>query len=384
MYKWTSTSSALLLLSLMACNGGEKTDTNQDTVIDNDEFVDEDGDGFRTNSDCDDSNADINPDALDVPNDGIDQDCDGEDETGLCDDSCDFANDGACDDGGIDSDYAVCDLGTDCSDCGARKDNDGDGFYDIQDCDDDDPDSNPAGMDLSGDGIDQDCDGEDFEGLCSNDCIYADDGACDDGGFESDFSICMLGTDCGDCGGRIDSDEDGFDNGLDCDDENPLVNPEAPDDTCDGVDDNCDGIADEDWKGDTHEPNDTENPTDLVELEENEILIVEGYISDENESDAFQFYCEDGFGPDFGFSMLLNNPSQVMDLVLTIQFIDENGNKSTIATVDSQGLGGSESFNYSGGSNDNDSGTYIVSITSKSGADCSAPFKLVIEETGLL
>lgn len=56
--------------------------------------------------------------------------------------------------------------------------------------------------------------GEDFDSLpvdappappdddCSNTCLYAFDGTCDDGGPGSSFSLCMLGTDCSDCGSR--------------------------------------------------------------------------------------------------------------------------------------------------------------------------------------
>lgn len=39
-------------------------------------------------------------------------------------------------------------------------------------------------------------------GMCTNTCQYANDGECDDGGPNSDYSVCDLGTDCGDCGER--------------------------------------------------------------------------------------------------------------------------------------------------------------------------------------
>lgn len=39
-------------------------------------------------------------------------------------------------------------------------------------------------------------------GMCTNTCQYASDGECDDGGPDSDFSVCDLGTDCDDCGER--------------------------------------------------------------------------------------------------------------------------------------------------------------------------------------
>lgn len=42
-------------------------------------IVDADGDGFYSNTDCNDSNASVHPGATDVPGDGIDQDCSGAD-----------------------------------------------------------------------------------------------------------------------------------------------------------------------------------------------------------------------------------------------------------------------------------------------------------------
>lgn len=37
---------------------------------------------------------------------------------------------------------------------------------------------------------------------CTNTCVTANDGECDDGGANSLYSICDLGTDCADCGPR--------------------------------------------------------------------------------------------------------------------------------------------------------------------------------------
>lgn len=39
-------------------------------------------------------------------------------------------------------------------------------------------------------------------GLCTNTCLYANDGDCDDGGPGSDYDLCSYGSDCGDCGAR--------------------------------------------------------------------------------------------------------------------------------------------------------------------------------------
>lgn len=43
--------------------------------------------------------------------------------------------------------------------------------------------------------------------LCSNTCTYAFDGECDDGGWGSEYSLCSIGTDCGDCGTRYVADD---------------------------------------------------------------------------------------------------------------------------------------------------------------------------------
>ena len=39
-------------------------------------MVDEDGDGFLAEEDCDDTNAQVYPGATEIPGDGIDNDCD--------------------------------------------------------------------------------------------------------------------------------------------------------------------------------------------------------------------------------------------------------------------------------------------------------------------
>ena len=38
--------------------------------------------------------------------------------------------------------------------------------------------------------------------MCENTCSHSRDGVCDDGGANSLSSLCELGTDCADCGGR--------------------------------------------------------------------------------------------------------------------------------------------------------------------------------------
>ncbi len=101
-------------------------DNDCDGLID--EGFDQDGDGWPTCYDCDDTDPNINPDAFDIPGNPIDENCDnffepGECGNGIlefgeeCDDENNLANDG-------------------CTNCIAYFDNDNDGFFSDVDCDD--------------------------------------------------------------------------------------------------------------------------------------------------------------------------------------------------------------------------------------------------------
>lgn len=113
---------------------------------------DNDGDGFRADVDCDDSEFNIHPGAPEIPDDGIDQDCNGVDAvTCFVDNDQDsygsftttVALDGTCD--LLDDESTV----------------DGD-------CHDNDPAIHPGAFDIPNNGIDEDCDGLDATSCCTD------------------------------------------------------------------------------------------------------------------------------------------------------------------------------------------------------------------------
>jgi len=206
------------------------TDEDCDGVA---QMIDEDGDGFNSDIDCDDDDPAINPDATEVPNNSIDENCDGIFE------------------------------GTDI---------DEDGFMGDEDCNDLDPAINPNAIEIC-DNIDNNCDGQIDEGFVLN-TYYLDS----DGDGYGDPSVSIMGCqepsnsslnnmDCDDsnplinpnaveiinneidenCDGiitQIDNDQDGFNSDEDCDDNDALINPLAIE-ICDEIDNNCDGMIDE-------------------------------------------------------------------------------------------------------------------------------------------
>jgi hypothetical protein len=197
---------------------------------------------------------------------------------GECSDNLD--NDG---DGRVDCNDSDCASSPDCNTT-QNGDADSDGYPDAQDCNPYNPYVNPGAAEVPNNGIDDNCDGITDSGnnggnggnggsggtqqgvRCSNTCtdglgglLYgANDGKCQDGGFGDFFalalgeSLCAFGTDCNDCGSRIDMDNDlheadpsGLGLGLalffDCDDNNPNINSSATDIAGNGVDEDCDG-----------------------------------------------------------------------------------------------------------------------------------------------
>ena len=333
--------------------------------------------------DCDDTDASINPDALDISSNGIDEDCSGADETGLCTDTCSDADDGFCDDGGPNADFSICVFGTDCSDCDPRNDSDGDGYYDnegttpldsnydsIMDCDDTDPSINVGATDIPNDGIDQDCSGSDLVVstlLCDDSCQFANDGVCDDGGYNASFDACDLGTDCSDCGDRYDDDGDGYDSSQDCNDSDPTISPAVSFDSCDGVDSDCNNYIDDGV--DTIEPNNSAAPYYLGDLNASgDSVSISTYMTYASDEDAFSLFLYDNtdiLPPDQDDFTCEIVPPAGMDIEVELLF-----EGTSLGTINQNGVGGTETFTYDATWLTDDEGTYTFVISS-SDTSCS-------------
>lgn len=202
----------------------------------------------------------------------------------------------------------------------SHLDFDGDGSPLSEDCDDDNPYNYPGAEEVC-DGMDNDCDGEIDEGFVLQ-TWYKDADADSYGDPEDSYTGCP---------------SQGFvNNADDCDDENQYVNPGA-DEICDGVDNNCDGQIDEcsgagceavahaevscvngecliiscavSWydtnqeyqdgcecQDDYYEPNNGfDQAVDLGVFVDtnNDLVIVNGNIPSESDSDFFTFFAED-------------------------------------------------------------------------------------------
>lgn len=235
-------------ISPLVDEGTDCDDTESSTIGDSD------GDGYTyCTLDCDDADATINPDSTDTWYDGIDSNCDGASDFDQDGDGEDITEADCDGDGTPDTE---CDLngdgvldwfaGQDCDDSDASTigDDDEDGFSACaDDCDDTDPDLNPAAVETYYDGIDENCnpadefdadgDGDniaDFD--CNGDGVL--DASCDlDGDGVDDY---IAGTDCDDTDGSatgLDADSDGFtscpdSNGdMDCNDYDEYTFPGA-------------------------------------------------------------------------------------------------------------------------------------------------------------
>ena len=169
--------------------------------------TDQDGDGYLSDVDCDDTNGTISPGAVESPGDEVDSDCDG---TELCYADADL-------DGFTDGTVASADI--DCTGVGEATAESAD-----DDCDDTDASIYPGATELVGDGVDSDC--------TTTEICYADN---DQDGF-TDGTLVSSDTDCGDPG------ESSFpSSATDCDDGDDAIYPGSTEFPGDEVDSDCDG-----------------------------------------------------------------------------------------------------------------------------------------------
>ena len=115
--------------------------------------IDEDGDGFAADNDCNDQDASISPEAIEVC-DGIDNDCDGVIDPSTSEDSSVWYRDADGDGFGGTTTRSACDVpGDDWTLVG-------------MDCDDTEADIHPDAVEIC-DGVDSNCDGAEGEGIAA-------------------------------------------------------------------------------------------------------------------------------------------------------------------------------------------------------------------------
>ena len=191
------------------------------------EAQDADGDGYDATEDCDDTDARVYPGATESPGDGVDSDCD---DAETC--YVDSDNDGYRTTGTTTS------ADTDCADSGEAGSSEPSG-----DCDDSDSRANPGATEITGDGVDEDCDGDET--------CYVDQDA---DGHRTDTTIASADEDCDDRLEAVSTDPSD-----DCDDDDATVYPGATETVGDGLDQDCDGSEDcyKNVDGDAYRSDDT-------------------------------------------------------------------------------------------------------------------------------
>ena len=136
----------------------------------------------------------------------------------------------------------------------AAPDQDGDGSESVEaggnDCDDADVAVAPSVPEVWYDGIDQDCDGNDYDQDGDTFGLEVDCDDTDPGVYPGAPEVWYDGIDA-DCrgGDEFDQDGDGYERDADCDDTSASAHPDATEHCADGRDDDCDGEIDESCSG---------------------------------------------------------------------------------------------------------------------------------------
>ena len=206
--KTTIATLTLLLVASIGCGDKETVDTGNEITGPQDL----DGDGYLDDVDCDDTNAEVNPAAIEVC-DEIDNNCDG-----TADENTTTRYYGDADGDGYGDNYRPTDACTQPDWAVTNGD----------DCDDDHDDTYPEAQEYC-DERDNDCDGDIDEGVTYP--WYPDEDG--DGFGAGDEAVYACSPP-----------EHTAGNNEDCDDDNDVINPDAPE-IMDGIDNNCDSEIDE-------------------------------------------------------------------------------------------------------------------------------------------
>jgi len=172
-------------------------------------YIDADGDGYSSITDCDEADAAINPGAVEVVGDNVDQNCNGS-ETCYTDTDADAYRSSA----------TVSSADADCDDAGEALATDTAG-----DCDDTNAAINPIATEGVGDNVDSNCNG--------SETCYVD---ADNDNNRLSTTIVSADTDCRDSGEGLATDPDG-----DCNDAVATIYVGATETVGDQIDQSCDG-----------------------------------------------------------------------------------------------------------------------------------------------